>query len=268
MENDRRRASIASSLTDIAMHATGGCDMSHLYESILSDGEIIAVKGLFQREGIGWSAVIEEDVARVVSGDEPRYFKSHFAWADLYRKHRGIVFSEEEPESIVFTPTEVANAALDLVARRRDEAESHGVSLDFVDHGYACINEARYFYGTQEWKDRASAARFVARYQCEECHARGAGLHVHHLTPIVTIFHWNFDLNFAGWKLKALCPRCHDKYHQQAIRDAGSYNFIFPVSQSQRRLYLERLRRQMKVHDKLGRCDFCNSGIVRRYPNR
>jgi hypothetical protein len=226
MSGTEDRWVLARRLADIAFHASGGrsTDSDEDFVEALESGR---VREEFERIGMGWSPLLERDVSRVLSGEPPRYFMNHFDWAETYRARRGI-FSEgpgsdcavdDDIAEYIFSPGQVAQLTLEYIDGLRNEQREYGVSMVFYKHGYACFNEARYFYGTTEWRDRAKAARHSAGYRCEACGIRTSRLHVHHYTPIVSAFSPNFCLNFAAWKLRVLCPKCHRDWHRDAVRD-------------------------------------------------
>jgi 5-methylcytosine-specific restriction endonuclease McrA len=220
----------AVKLVDLAMQVSGGSDLNYLQSAFEGAEDVSDVREILRGMGIRWARIVEEDVAAVLSGHAPQYFLSEQAWAKLYRE-------------------------------RRDIREYHNAG-----EGYACFAEQQYFYGTQEWKNRAKAARFVAQYQCERCGARNTELHVHHLAPIISVYHYNFDLNFQEPRLEVLCRKCHLVAHSQSVRGTLSYCFISATSEEVRE-EKARLYELIRLHDSQQNCPFCQNNIAEKYPN-
>lgn len=66
------------------------------------------------------------------------------------------------------------------------------------------------YINSEEWKKKASKAREMARYSCEECEKRHPHLEVHHLSYQ--------NLYRERWNdIGVLCPTCHEEADR--IRD-------------------------------------------------
>jgi hypothetical protein len=259
------RQQMAVQLVDLAMQVAGGVDFSHLAEDLGDVTSVRDVKAIFSREGIRWGRLVQHDVTEVLSGRLPQYFLSEQEWVTLYRSRRGI----PEPR-LKGDPTLTRDQSFELLeeiqARRRQEIETYGVTSDSFEMGYACRKEQWYFYGTSEWNNRASAARFVAGNQCERCGTRAAKLHVHHTAPIISAYHYNFDTNFADYRLQVLCEGCHRELHSGVVRGDASLCFI-AATQGEIAEYKAKLRKLDEMHNRLKECPFCQDRIADKYPN-
>ena len=174
-----REDMLATGLVNIAGHVTDGGDMSHLWETLRGVATVQDVMRIFRREGIRWGQLVEHDVVQVLSGHSPRYFLSKRKWAQIYRLRRGTPTPKQadwlkwlglgdpgEEVAVLRRPGEGVEVLRLTIARWKQQREEHGVTTALIEHGYACYREQRYFYGTQEWKDKAKAVRFVAANKC------------------------------------------------------------------------------------------------------
>lgn len=263
MHNERTGA-----LAELALHANDGLDYFHVIEVLRgSEYSFDRVRLLFQGLGVPWGKPVEHDVNRILSDRPPRYFLSADEWASRYRAERGIDEAEpddEEPDSLLHTPDDLADLLLSELSKIRQDVQKHVVSGFSFRQGYACLHEQQYFYGTQEWQDKAKALRFIAGYQCEQCKARNRPLHVHHVHPIFTMYSWRFYLNFTDWKLQVLCEACHRAFHSRTVR--GIMHYV-PASPDEVREEKQTFRKLGRMHDDLDECLFCEDRIAERYPN-
>jgi hypothetical protein len=252
-------------LVDLAMLVAGGVGFGHLEEDFENVESVRDIEAVFSKEGIRWGRLVEHDVTEVLSGRLPQYFLSEQEWVALYRSRRSI--PEPPMEDDVLTTSEQSLEVLEQTqARRRREISTYGVTTDSSKMGWACAKEQQYFYGTPEWNNRASAARFVAGSRCERCGARDARLCVHHIAPIISAYHHNFDSNFADYSLVVLCEDCHKKLHGSVVRGTASLCFI-GATQGEIDEYRAKLRKLDEMHNRLKECPFCQDRVADKYPN-
>lgn len=70
------------------------------------------------------------------------------------------------------------------------------------------------FYQSKEWKDLRKEKLKEVDYLCEDCMEEGVvrvANTVHHIEPIRD--NWGKRLEYTN--LKALCPSCHESYHNR-----------------------------------------------------
>jgi hypothetical protein len=217
---------------------------------------------IFSDYGLRWNHLVKADVEAIFNLQPVRYFKPTWAWVDDYRAAHRIRY--KKPEWSMRTWGEACEDAISYFDQIEREFEQYGISLWMNDRGYACHNEQQYFYRSQEWQDRAAAARYEWDYQCQNCEKSGKSLHVHHSSPIVSAYHHNFDNCFASYRLHLLCEDCHRRTHERTVRAWGNYGYVgaTPEEVEKEKVYFQKLH---KAHDKMQTCEFCqNHGYLKR----
>lgn len=211
---------------------------------------------IFAEYGLRWNHLVEHDVIAIFNRQPVKYFKPVWAWMDDYRQAHNVMY--KAPEGSTLTWDEVIDEAQKWLEEIEEQHKQHGISLWMDDMGYACYREQSYFYRTQEWQDRAAAARYEWDYKCCRCGKSGKGLHVHHTSPIVSAYHYNFDNCFADYRIRLYCEDCHKKTHSMTIRGYGSYCYIgaTPAEVAEEKEYFRKWR---TAHDKLKQCPFCKA---------
>lgn len=212
------------------------------------------VRELYEKEGITWYPLIEEDVQNVLNGYRMQYFLADREFVELYRINHSAHIERRGGTLLGINTLDRGRRHLDAI---QAQVEHFGVSLSQFGYGFACFAECQHFYQSQEWKNRAKAIRCLWNYKCNICKRRNVGpLHVHHNTPIVSAYHHSFYLNFADHKLETLCEQCHQEFHARTVRGHGHYGFIF-VEPEEVRAERGDFRLLQKAHDELKFCPFC-----------
>jgi hypothetical protein len=225
------------------------------------------VKELFGVAGIRWAPIVKEEVSGILSGGRRRFFLSAQECVDLYRARRSVTVEPvDESTACLRGGQEALDAFLEDQERRAQLFEKYGATPDWYEEGYACIKERNYFYGTEEWRNRAKVMRYVEQNRCENCHVNNVPLHVHHAFPVMSVYSYNFDLNFADYKLRVLCKTCHDGYHRHAVPAYLSSDYIV-VSAEEHAEYLRELHLMDRAYHSNSLCRFCKDQIEERYPN-
>jgi len=226
-------------------------------ENFLSDLRCVypnQYRSVFESYGLRWNHLIETDVNLILSGYEPRYFLHEDTWVDKFRRKYGIY--AVYPEGGIKSMYELLAEAEVWLDDREKEHEKWGISLWMKDAGYACYNEMHFFYDTDEWKDRAAAARYEWDYTCDTCRVKGHALHVHHSAPIFTAYDFKAYRNFSGLRLSLYCQKCHEWWHVNSVRGYGYYGYqrasVEEVAEEK-----EYFCKWRHAHDEMKDCQFC-----------
>jgi hypothetical protein len=255
-------------LANVAYHATNERDIDQIAQVLWEATSLDGIRRLFTDAGIRWARIIEEEVTGVLDGQPRKYFLSAQEWVELYQERRGIVVKPLiEPEVHHFVGEGELEAYWEHQRRRKHLFETHGATPEWYESGYACIKERTYFYGTEEWQNRAKAMRYVARYECESCHTVSRPLEVHHLSPIVSAYSHDFDVNFASERLQVLCTSCHRQLHAKSVPAFGNYGYLC-LGKAEYNKYRLELDRADRAYHKPFLCAFCRDRIATRYPNK
>lgn len=209
------------------------------------------VRDYCERQGIRWGKLLEMDTERACSGLMPEFFLEHWVWADFYRVNHGIRYVPPEATFVHGSQT------LRPISSYVTDARSSFLNVP-RRMGWACPREATYFYQSEEWKRCASAYRYLDGYECRICRNRKQTLHVHHRMPILSAYHHNFHLNFAWWKLEALCEPCHKDLHNRTIRSTFDYSYVY-VELDEVAEEKAWLKKVFAKHHADGACDWCNA---------
>jgi len=209
---------------------------------------------VLERWGIRWNPLIEQDVNLIWSGYEPKFFMLEDDWAAKYRHNHGVRFVSEEGRFI--HGHEFEEMAQELDREIQYEIEQWGIDLWMVRYGYACHSERNFFYKTEEWKNRAAAARYENGYVCQACKKHMDGLHVHHDAPIFSAYNQLFYRNFSPFHLSLFCDKCHENFHKNTVRMRGYQGFV-SATPSQVREEKQYFNKWRHVHDSLKTCKFC-----------
>jgi hypothetical protein len=209
---------------------------------------------IFERYDMRWNALIEYDVNAILSGNEQRYFIHEDEWIERYRRRHG-VYTDFKPKGMRHI-SEIADEVQLGFIQKKMEREKWGITLWMEEQGYACHNELAFFYDTEEWKDRAAAARYEWNYICQRCKKKGPGLHVHHHAPIFTAYDFKAYRNFSILRMNLYCQECHEWYHANTIRGCGYYGYQ-RASQEEIAEEKEYLRKWRHAHDEMKTCKFC-----------
>lgn len=209
------------------------------------------VREYCQRQGIRWGKLLEMDTERACSGLMPEFFLEHWVWADLYRANHYIGYAPPQAQFVSGART------LRPIGDHYEKAESSFLNTP-RRMGWACPEEQAYFYRSEEWKRCAAAYRYLDGYECRICRARNKPLHVHHRMPIISAYHHNFHLNFAWWKLEAICQDCHVDLHRRTIRSTFDYSYVHVDAEA---VLAEKrwLRKVFRKHHQDGACQWCAS---------
>lgn len=229
-------------------------ESSEIYRDMLQIDGPDGIQQWFLDRDLLWTSVVEEDVIRVLCGMNPIHFLSDFTYVDLYRAEHGVYVEPHEGGFVSFAETsEIVSRHLDAVQKQLDH---FGVGLWQYGHGYACPAEANFFYESAEWQRKAKTVRYAYGYHCAICKRQNVVLHAHHNTPIMSAYHYNFHLNFADYKLEALCEDCHRRFHSKTVRGCGHYGFHF-ADTSEIADEKRKWRLLKRAHDELRVCPFC-----------
>jgi len=221
---------------------------------------------LLREAGVPMAAIVRDDLKRIFSCEEPRYFIHPFRIVELYRACHHIPFREkDEWES---SPLSDAIVKLDSVfdqvdkeiEEHRAEIAAYGLSLKQYRDGVACVNEQSFFYDTQEWQDRAKVIRVMDRFTCRGCGRRDRELHVHHDEHIYSAYSWQFYRNFDSIRLRSLCGECHRAFHVSHRRGYSHFMLANPAEREEEREFRSRLT---TLHDHLKECPFCFATTAR-----
>lgn len=248
---ERERATLLGNLYFFATERDG----SSFADDCLGYG-FDAMPSIFADYGLRWNHLVEHDVTAIFNRQPVKYFKPIWAWMDDYRAAHNIMYKAPTPHLVHVKDLDGWREYMDQI---KAEVEEHGISLWMQDDmGYACYREQSYFYKTQDWQNRAAAARYEWDYKCCQCGRSGKGLHVHHTSPIVSAYHYNFDNCFADYRIRLYCEDCHRKTHSMTIRGYGSYCYIgaTPAEVAEEKEYFRKWR---TAHDKLKQCPFCKA---------
>jgi len=264
---------IGRRLLNLAMVVDPGSDLSHLHDSFSNYMNVSEVKHIFIREGIRWGEIVENDVTAILLGGSTQYFKTEWEWAHLYRSRRGVRENQitygDSPPGHILDAKEFADDMMKYIQMIRNEYQEYGIAISLtLNSGHACFKEQKYFYASQEWHCCAKAMRFKAGNHCEECGERNTRLYVHHMSPVITVYHHLLSHNFTDYKLRVLCKTCHTRLHEKTIRAPASYSFVDTVDEGQEKPQNRRtLAKIDKVIHTLGKCQFCQNRIAEVYPN-
>jgi hypothetical protein len=241
---------------DLVGEATGG---DAYYMEKLADNEEITrddVLEMLREARVPLAMQLLSDVNQIFGGEEPRYFIPHDRVVERYREHHNAAVSFAEPDDGLrqFSWKYVARQ----LRQELSEYEQHEISLKPYRRGAACVAEQRFFYKTDEWKDRATVVRIMDRFTCRRCDRkdRDEMLPVHHDEHIYSVFSRKFYHNFDVIRLRCLCNSCHSAFHSSHVRGYSDFK-------SAEREQVDRSRRQRRalerLHDALRECRFCFS---------
>lgn len=239
---------------DLVGEATGGD--AYYIEKLADHDEITRddVLEVLREARVPLAMQVLSDVEHIFDGDEPRYFVPHDRVVERYREHHYASANFGEPDHRLRSLP--GDAVFRELQQEAAECERHGVSLHEYRRGAACFAEQRFFYETDEWKDRAAVVRIIDRFTCRSCRRndRDEMLHVHHDEHIYSVFSRMFYHNFDVIRLRCLCDSCHSAFHCSHVRGYSDFKSAEreEVNRSRRqRLALERL------HDAARECRFC-----------
>lgn len=212
------------------------------------------VRSVFERNGIRWVDIVEEDVCRVLNGLDPIYFVQPYNYVNSYRRrnHIHIAGHKEPGMRHISEITKDFDLHFTALAAQR---QTFGTTLTDYAYGFACPAEAKKFYESEEWKRMDKVIRYYYDYRCTSCQRNRVLLHVHHETPIISAYAHHFQVNFSEGKLRPLCEDCHRDFHSKTVRGYGNF-FIF-TDQSEVMQEKRDLRLLNIAHDKLKICPHC-----------
>lgn len=211
---------------------------------------------VFDALGLRWNPVVEQDAVNAINDCEFDYFTDRETFAEQARWEMHISRPERFADEGRFV-LEICREIDRRFATAKAERDRYGVPVSmFLDNEWACPREQERFYKTDAWRRCSAAQRYLWDYKCRRCGVRGAGLHVHHLMPIMSGYGRNFDLNFADWKLTLYCEDCHRDYHRRAVRGHASHEYDI-VDEADARKDKAFIRQAWKVVHELGRCQYC-----------
>jgi len=249
--------SIDTNVTALVSNITQDTDKGYTAYSMLpSEPSLGDVQRVFSVLGLRWNQVVEQDAINALNDYQLAYFTDR------------LVFAEQALAEMYIYPNPPTGQGVwhagdlgDYISARFELAQAeraqYGVSVtSFLDNEWACPREQERFYKTDAWRRCSAAQRYMWDYKCRRCGARGAGLHVHHLMPIMSGYGRNFDMNFADWKLTLYCEDCHREYHKRAIRTHAAHEYDM-VGEAEARADKALNRQTWKVIHELGRCQYC-----------
>jgi 5-methylcytosine-specific restriction endonuclease McrA len=207
------------------------------------------IRSAFRSHGLPWAQIVDEDVNRILSGRQPKYFAPHQQLAERYRQHHSVRIKSVSKEGLRHISEGAEAARRDL-----DELQEYGISLMDYRNGVACRREQKMFYQTLEWQGRAKVRRAMDRFACTGCGTKNVELHVHHNEPIFSAYSRKFDHNFDLIRMRTLCVQCHSEFHDERIRT--SYGFEIAKGK-EKRAENDRMNQLMQLHDEVGQCPYC-----------
>lgn len=228
------------------------------YSMLPSEPTLGDVQRVFDSLGLRWNQVVEQDALNALNDYRFIYFADRLEFAEQARAEM-FIYPNPPTGQGVWHASDLGDYFRERMALRESEIAQYGVPVTaFLANEWACPHEQARFYKTDAWRRCSAAQRYLWDYKCRRCGARGAGLHVHHLTPILSGYGRNFDLNFADWKLTLYCEDCHHDYHRRAVRSFGSHEYEMATEQEARADKVE-IRQTWKVVHALGLCEYCNA---------
>ncbi len=241
---------------DLMAEATGG-DASYMED--LADNHDIGrneVVDLLRKAKIPMAAPLLADVDRIFDREEPRYFLPHDRVVELYREHHHPLVDFVEPDHGSRHVSEYVGSVVDELEQEILQRERHGISLEPYRLGAACLAEQKFFYQTEEWKNRAAVLKIIDQFTCKECGRRGreVELHAHHGEYIYSVFSREFYRNFDVGRVRCLCESCHTSFHQSHVRGHSHFTIGGPVELTQRS---KRRHALEQLHDFARECRFC-----------
>jgi hypothetical protein len=226
------------------------------YSMLSSEPTLGDVQHVFDVLGLRWNPIVEQDAINALNDYGFAYFADRLTFAEqaLAEMH---IYSNPSTGQGVWHMSDMGDYIRDRWELTQAERAQYGVPVtSFLDNEWACPREQERFYKTDAWRRCSAAQRYMWEYKCRRCGARGAGLHVHHLMPIMSGYGRNFDLNFADWKLTLYCEDCHREYHKRAVRAHASHEYDI-VTEQDARADKATIRQTWKVVHDLGRCQYC-----------
>lgn len=248
--------SIGNDLAALASNISMGVDIYANMENFGYWGSFEDAKRIFVAYGIRWNSIVEHDVNLVIGGNDPEYFMPTQEWVDLYRSDYHIRYQAPSGGTVYGSETIKHRSISELIAEIQQHADE-----SYKTMGWACPVEQKFFYRTPEWERRAKAARYASDYACDTCGETKKALHVHHEGPIISAYHYNFDNNFAYWKLTVLCESCHKRTHSHSIRDVFGVGYV-GASYEDMKDQREWLRKSWAEYHDNGECKWCNNHWV------
>lgn len=230
-------------------------DESHrCYEDMLSIWDLDGAKEWFLDNSLPWAAILDEDIQRIIEGDDPIYFMSPEEYVDVYRYNNHIFLGERRGGTMMGWETQ--DYLKESLECDRLQKERFGVTLWKYSEGHACPAEMQHFYQSDEWQRMAKVVRYLGKNKCNICGKRNVPLHAHHDSPIISAYYENFRWNFSDHKLEALCEGCHHDFHKQRVRSYGHSGFDLATREE---IMDEKRENALlkKAHDELKFCPFC-----------
>jgi 5-methylcytosine-specific restriction endonuclease McrA len=214
------------------------------------------VVSILRQANVPMAQRLLSDIDLAFEGEEPRYFIPHDRIVERYREHHHPAVNLAEPDYGIQRMRD--SGAVEQVQQVIEEIKLFGISLDEYRDGAACVAEQKFFYDTDEWKDRAAVIRIIDQFRCRECGRRGGRdgemLHVHHDEHIISFASRQFYRNFDVIRLRCLCEACHSSFHETHTRGYSQFSSAEPEEILRNRRYRAALER---LHDALRECQFC-----------
>jgi len=249
--------SIDSNVSTLVSNIAQDTDKGYAAYSMLSSEPTLGdVQRVFDVLGLRWNPIVEQDAINALNDYGFAYFADRLTFAEQALAEMQIYPNPPTGQG-AWHMSDMGDYLNDRWELARVEREQYGVPVtSFLDNEWACPREQARFYKTDAWQRCSAAQRYMWDYKCRRCGARGAGLHVHHLMPIMSGYGRNFDLNFADWKLTLYCEDCHREYHKRAVRTHAAHEYDITTEQDAR-ADKAFIRQTWKVVHDLGRCQYC-----------
>src|SRR5207302_283033 len=137
----------------------------------------------------------------------------------LYEENHGLITpQDEEPIHSHETLRHIGDGVQSSVDHLNDRGYW---LLTPYRRGAACVAEQKFFYDTDEWKNRSTVVRIMDRFTCRHCGRPGN--EVHHDEHIYSVFSPKFYRNFDVCRLRCLCNECHAIFHRSHVRGASHF---------------------------------------------
>ncbi len=218
------------------------------------DASIKAVRQLFDHYHIQWWPPIEQDVSRILNGNDPVYFIKDDEYADSYRSRRKIVVLPPASKGTRHI-SEVGREAREQIDCGQIQAQIFGISLHSYGSGDACYAELQEFYASSEWQRKAEVTHYLGNHKCAACQRTDIVLGVFHEKPIISAYHDKFWKNFSDDNLRLVCEDCYGKFHSTTVHDHK--RFYTQTDTMERIEDNHALTLLKKAHDTVKLCPHC-----------
>jgi hypothetical protein len=219
------------------------------------------VKSCYESSGIKWNSIIAGDVERVLRGNETQYFKDWTEWEKEYRKNHNVFkFSKHDPSGGFYLASIVKEMKTLIDYLDDPNGRSNYLYKTFLESGWACHEEQKYFYNSSEWQRLAKSIRMIDGRTCVSCKSRNVEMHVHHNSPIKSAYSRKFSDNFHDWGLSLMCKTCHERFHSTRYRSLSenSFEYMEPNEMKEIKILISSF---WKHYHEEKRCEFCKVNL-------